>query len=1215
MKPSRIIYATVAAILLPIVTLFAEEPAKTFSNLDARLAPWMLDVLKDEGFTPTNDTVSILFVGGRLDGADKAQKIVDAIHRGTTIVYAVDTPTVFEKRLAGFLPLNDWSVKEPRLARERIAAGGLSLVKTYDLHVPGGAMENSQSRYLYGDYEKPLNNSDWEIMLTTANGMPILLRSRTENAKVYVFGAAWMDIDATNVTGVQKFFSEFLNDVIRPLEKDKDLSDNADVSVPTYQPDGLHAVVKNREQRRIRVALGYQVANWEREILNAETLTIELEANETKKIPLRERGLFKGDPQISEVGSSLPYRRIRVGLLGSNREVVVGETRQNVCVAKPVDITLIENADRWTPDKFNEEIDGGADGRVAKRFIWSVGSTPELTVRISNRFTNIAPLAETKDETDPENTTIEGLTDLSLSRSDVRKDGLWNGYWLGKPQPAHRLSFHWNGEVVVAGIGVESFGSYRSEDNALPKDVILKSDGKMFLERDEPQFVSNGSTMGRRYFEMFSPQRLESCELEFTKFGQRIARINHKDTNCAIRELELFGWLTSDPVNVNGELIITAHDLVTGKSDVLKRERFSIPAYTVVDKTIELPVRTQTGPVRYEFAYRVRNTVASARYDVLYIEDGKLEIVNKKSLSDWEVALLCTPGWVQHNDFGLGMANWTQGWGGPHDKIWAMTVGVMETDFRRLDLPERMMTTNIGSSHYTNPWRYMPDGTYAWNRTSNALLERAVARKVKGFWVVGSDRWNGIPIGHSFGWDLFVRFDKHLRATTGEGLKSHGRKEIIEEIRQHHADHWQIWNLEEYSKKIDETQQKFAEQGIRFQFETHGSFPFAGGELGDRLAETHQGVGTDLFWELRNQDLYWSLGTRFAVVAANPNLISGMYKQWGWINSESNMFWFANSGSVEPARRQWYSSYFMGRVDSKGEFHPYHTLGFSMQGSISTKFYPHEIENSFRTFNFTRSVRPEEPAGYGLVVSWDSHLRRMSPQAGSMGFGLYASGNADNQLEHRMGKLYEKLVKSGLPIGFVSSSHAMKNWNGKNPLVLLDASDWQGEELQTVARLNAGGAPIVGFCGDDRSPEALTFWTEGSEKRTIGSVEYYVRNQANSASLIFCPMSIKEMPVEDSLKLIDTIMEHCRLSFHSDMRLAVHPFISHGALFIGLGSLSDQSSKTTIRFRPEEFAPALKGKSARVIDLDSFEPIVPDANGNFNITLRAVEGKMLMIVP
>ena len=110
-------------------------------------------------------------------------------------------------------------------------------------------------------------------------------------------------------------------------------------------------------------------------------------------------------------------------------------------------------------------------------------------------------------------------------------------------------------------------------------------------------------------------------------------------------------------------------------------------------------------------------------------------------------------------------------------------------------------------------------------------------------------------------------------------------------------------------------------------------------------------------------------------------------------------------------------------------------------------------------------------------------------------------------------------------------------------------------------------------------------------------------------------MNVRDMPAADSLQLIDAIMEHCRLSFRSDVRLAVHPFVSRDALFIGLGSLADQSSRVTMRFRPEEFAPQLSGKPVRIIDIDSFEVIVPDANGNITVPLRAVEGKMLMVTP
>ncbi|MDR2115275.1 MAG: hypothetical protein LBP87_02730, partial [Planctomycetaceae bacterium] len=685
-------------------------------------------------------------------------------------------------------------------------------------------------------------------------------------------------------------------------------------------------------------------------------------------------------------------------------------------------------------------------------------------------------------------------------------------------------------------------------------------------------------------------------------------------TNCSIKELEIYGWTVEDTTAIDGELELTLYDFITGKSTLLKQEKLHVPAGSRKEISVQIPARSEFAPVRYDIICRQGGkTLAKAQYDVLYIPPNHQSIVNKKSLYDWEVGLLCTPGWVQNDDFGLGMSDWTQGWGGVHDKIWALVHGVMETDYRTIDQPARMLTTNTRNSHYTNPWRYLPDGSYGWNLMIQGLLKKTEERKVKRLWVIGSDRWNGIPIGHTFGWDMFVRFDRFLHDQGGEGLKARSRQGISNEIMTRYADQWQQWNLEEYAKKITETKNLFAEHGIQWIFETHGSFPFAGGEIGDRLGETHAGVGTDLFWELRRQDLYWSLATRFAVVAVNPNLSSGMYKQWGWVNSESNRFWFANNGPVEPARRQWYGTYFMGRVNSTGKFLPYHVLGYGLQGGVSTKFYQHEIENSLRTFNFTRFIRPEQPAGYGFIVSWDSHLRRMTAQGGSMGFGLYATGNEKNQLDYRMGKLYEKLIKNGMPIGFVSSSYAIRNWNGTTPLILLDATDWQGTELETVTKLWTSGTPIIGFGGLDQSPAALKFWTNEAEKHKTGTIEFFVRKNSNGTPLIYCPFD-DQLSATDIPCLITDLMNLCRLTVTTTPQLIVHPFINNDALFFGLGTLSDQNVTAKIRFDPDQWNPKLKGTNVRVIDLECFQNIQPDADGSYTFPLQSVSGKMLLIM-
>ncbi|HBT77758.1 MAG TPA: hypothetical protein DEB39_12730 [Planctomycetaceae bacterium] len=1239
--------APVGLFILAILCAFT---AKTFSAersvflYETQIPAVFKDALKSAGyvFSDRVDDASLIFVGGRFDEEQTASVVAEAVRHGKTVVLDVNDARKLSPELNALVPFNSWSLVQfhrdtTDLDRKNVALDfpePIVFETAYDLHLPGSSIGNVLSRYEYENDEKPLNNADWRILATTRSGVPILITGRTADGKVYVLGASWNDKQFAGSPGAKTFCERLLADVAIPFDHSAGLSDGVELFAPQYQPDGLFLEVSNPADKAVKAVVGYQITNWEREILNAGTLEVALNAGEKKRVALAERADFKGKPDIKERGSSLPYRRIRAGVLSPDRLEVRQETRWNVLTARPVAVSVVEKSESWPQEEFYEEPDGGADGNYSKRFVWPTGSSPELIVMIGNRFRNIAPLAAAQDEIAPDNPSIEGLNDLSLSRAQVRRQGKWQGGWCGGVKPEQRLSLAWPAPVVVAGLGLEVYGTYRFDNRSNPKNLRLSSGSKTLLDRDDPAYTTNGSVFFARCFEPFAPQTIrDKLELSMTKFGAHQAGAINLDvaTNCSIKELEVHGWPVEDARAVDGEWELASAELSTGRRTVLKTGKISLAPYSREEISVTLPAVSRPGPVRYEIVFRSgddggasssansgansgENIMASYRYDVLYIEPGHREIVNKKSKYDKEFGLLCTPGWVQFDSFGRGMVDWTQGWGGAHDKTWALVHGLVEAGAGHHDLPARMLTVNRPFSHYTNPWRYLPDEeTYGWDITMRNVLKQALEKKWKRLWIVGSDRWNGIPINATFGWDAFIRFDKHLRETTGSGLKNRGRKEIADEINREHADAWQRWHLEEYAKKIRETKTMFADHGIEFMFETHGSFPLAGGELGDRLAETHAGVGTDLFWELRRQDLYWSLASRFPIVAVNPNLESGMYKQWGWINSEANRFWFANNGPVEPSRRQWIGTYFMGRVDSSGAFLPYHVMGYSLQGGISTKFYPHELEAVNRMFNVTRFVRPEEPAGYGFIVSWDSHERRMTPKGGRMGFGLYASGSDADQIDYRMGKLYEQLIKNGLPIGFVSSSHALKKWNGKNPLVLLDASDWRDGELETVARLNDAGAPVIGFGGDDQGPEALKFWTENSERRRIGATEYFVRTRRGRAPLIYCPQNGDTLPGGDVAALVDAIMAACAMKISCDHPLVVNPFISHGALFLGLGTMSDVNRDVTLRFDPGGFMPRLSGKPFKVVDLETFEEVVPNQDGSHTIPFEAVSGKILMI--
>ena len=1192
--------------------------------------------LKTEKAQANNADAPVQFLCGRFDHAANAKRYVDAVRAGKTVFVSFRDLAPVHPEMAEYLPITPWSVKSHQLRRggkRLIGFPGsgyeklppLAISNIADLHVPGAPIENSLMRYLTPGFVKPLTITDFRVLLTTDAGVPALISARVGAARVYVCGGDLFDPVLTRSPGYPELLKRLLAEAVAPCEALPQRGDASalELTVPAYQPGRLVVGVKNLSAEVVNAVLSFQLYNWEYGILNAASGEVTMQPGESRQIPLVELGTFKGDSRVVDAGSAPPWRRLRIGVLKPDRSGVVSELEQKILTAPPVAMQIVEK-DSGSSHKVTT--DGDYDGNWAGRYVWEVGASPEITVRIGNGYANVAPLAEVSDLQWPENPTAPGLNDRSLSRGNVRRNGEMQGAWAGKVAAEQKLQLKWPFAVTIAGAGIEGYGPYRFEERLNPRYFTLESNGKTLMNASPAIFVANGSDIYRHWRNAFTPETVQDLTLHVTRLDPNLRQnVQINPTNSSMKELEVFGFPADVPVKAfSGTLKITATDLVSGEStEVVAAQPVEITPYSERAFEFKLPGRSAFGPMRYDIELSSQGKiVARSSYDALFRPAGGTEIIDKSTFAEYQPGLLCTPGWYNFNSFGLGMFDYTRGWGGPHDKIWALVHGLMETGPNNVDQPERMLTTDTRNSHYTNPWRNLPDGSYGWDLTMECLYREMTEGRRKGqksIHVCTSDRWNGIPVQQSFGWDTFDRFDRHLRECGREGLKGRTRSAISKEIRTEYFREWQEFLMWEYARKTQETRKMFEAAGITFSMETHASFPLTGGELGRLLGETHLGVGTDLFWELRNQDLYWSLGTRFAIVAANPDLRSGLYKQWGWVNTESNPVWFSNNSSVEPARRQWYNTYFIGRVDSNGKFLPYHVYGYSLQGGISTRFYPHELKEYARVFNFTRLIRPEKAAGYGFVVSWGATEKRIGKSGNRMGFGIYTSGNNEDQLEHRMGKLYEPLVKNGLPIGFVTSAHALAKWDGKNPLILLDATDWTETEVEHVRRLSDAGAPVIGFGGDDVSESAREFWTKGANRENVDGIELYIRYGASGAPVIWCPLSGTKLPGEKVGQLVDRIMELAGGRIQTTSRLAVSPFFNNGALFFGLGSQGDAASMETVRVDAGSFDPALRNKKLAVIDLDRNVRIdaEKDRNGvyTFSLPVSGSDGRMIMMIP
>lgn len=877
----------------------------------------------------------------------------------------------------------------------------------------------------------------------------------------------------------------------------------------------------------------------------------------------------------------------------------------------------------------------GIDGITSWRYVYRTGTPPKLRLRLRNHLANIAPLARTRDVLNPENFTVAGINDSALTHASTRGKlpihAVWCG-WNGSDRQEVELA--WDEPVTLRGFRAWGFGPHRYWERSNPASFSFAAkDGAPFFPVDGAAFSRFPFAPERAAWEAIpSLDELGGAmpvarAMTFSVSGldpkaNREPRCDHA-ANCALAELEVWGWAGEPDERPERTLSLRAieEDLATGAAstnELLAPAAIPFCSEVAVDAT--LAPRDAFGPVRWRFqAIEDGAVVAESAFDALFVPDSGTKLQRKIGPHEADTGLLCTPGWRNVDPFGIGMNKWSSGWGGPNDQAWALSQNLLEIGPGGKPDPGRMLSTVTRASHYTNPWGRFLDGASSWDWTADRLFDSAL--DPRGRWaalepdaihVVGSDRWNGVNVWTCFRWDFFDAFDRHLRASGKPGLKGRTRTEIIAEIRESHGDEWQRFLMRDYADLMLATQRRAAERGLRFTFETHGSFPLAGGELGADLARTHRGVGTDLFWDLHRQDLWWTLGERLALIAANPDLESGAYDEWGWFNSEQNPFWFGSNGDIAPARRQWYATYWLGRVALDGEFRPVHVMGFGSQGYHGVRYTARDHAARTRVTELMSQLRPEEPAGVGLVVSWRGQERRMGPKLGRAGFGLYPEdGEAD--IESMASAVYSALVKQGAPVAFVTSTHGLKNWKGANPLVLVDAPNWEDWEWDAVEEARGRGAAVLAI----GAPHPRL-----ANRRIVAALESAAgaARRDGTPAAAWCRTPAERLGSPEAAAVWRAFSEGTGSPVAVSRGIVAVPFVSQGTRFLAVCRQGDDAGDATVELHPDALyptlAPAAPG-ALRAVSLDDGRALpsetLPGGRMRFALPLAPCDGKIVML--
>lgn len=1199
----------------------------------ARRAGWtVLPTVEDANGVQAD----LLLVQRRIEDAKAAAPVIAALDAGKAVLLTLADAGGIDQGLEDRLPANAWTWRTPNLQRAdaglapspdgawSAVAAPLAVAHCFDLHLPGAPLENGMMRYQWQRYAKGPLVSDWrcELESTVAGRLPMLVTARSGTGRVAVFAADLADAQLAASPGFPACC-----DALLAWAKPQPAAAGAGgdpaaltLEVPPSQPDRLAVIVRNPGRSATEAVLSWKTSSWSREHLTARSVPVSVPAGGSVAVALAD----------ATPADAIPWRRIDAAILPTGRDQVLAHAIAAVAVGRPVELAVqtdpAEDPVAKDQARAPDEADW-SDGRLAPRYLYSTAATPHLTVVARNGRSNLAPLATARDLGYPENPSINGINDLSWSLANVRGAGPWQGAWSGRMAAEQRVQLSWPMPVTVVGQRLDGYGKRRRWNESNPaQHQVLAADGSAILGPTTGAFTPRSGDIYAYCDEDFpAPATTSACTLLVTGLDPKADREprNIDKTNCSLIEWEVLGWPgATPPPPASDELVVTATDLLSGAATELLRERITVAPGAEAARPVVLPAHPGFGPVRVA----VRFAGATTAFDCIYTAPGT-GIIAKGSLADGEQGLLCSRGWSDILPFGLGMRSQSEGWGGDDDKIWALTHNLMETGSRGRDAANRLFTTDTRFSHYTNPWRETPGGWYGWDLSAGLILERAIREKKDRFHVVGSDRWNGIPIGQTWGWSQYIRFDQYLRGQGGPGLSGRSRGAIAQEISEKYGNIWQTWQMGRYAGKLLATQEAFAKAGKVFSFESHGSFPLCGGTLGAALAKTHRSVGTDLFWELRNQDLYYALGTRFGLVAANPSLDSGAYGQWGWVNSDCNQWWFANNGGIDPARRQWYATYFAGRVTLDGRFAPYHVTGFSMQGGVGTQVFPDDMAACVRTAELTGRVRPEAAAGCILAISWAEQERHLGAKLGEQGVGLYASPGHE-QIDQVFARAYDRLVKQGLPVGTVTAAESLAGWRGGQPLILADGFAWPEAQLAEVARLNRSGAPVLilgdagevqgeaaaGLCGVRRDGDGWAA-AAGTERLELPGGPLFIRG--GRSPVAWCPLPLRSLSAITAQAVVAAFLERIGDPLRLPPGAACTPLISQDRLWLPLCDQGDRPRRIAVAVKPGWFLPRLAG-AVQAVDLEGGMrlPASYDAASGtlrFSVDLPGTGGRMILI--
>ena len=783
-------------------------------------------------------------------------------------------------------------------------------------------------------------------------------------------------------------------------------------------------------------------------------------------------------PQPSPTGyQALDYRhalRFRVGLLSEDGSTLLAERRLVFDLEPQVQVSVRAENLYATPNPFH-----APDGNVLSPFknrmgaqvtayAYPPGGQVNAEVVLSNGLRNLAPWATIVDLADHANQSVMALNDEATNYRKGPTDGI-DAYsmWTGKQLQDNMLLFSFPRPMTIASIIiVGSDGSSSDGRDHNPDSAIVAIDGKEVMSSQlEPSFIAGH---GQAVLS-FKPRQGSKLTIRFPWVAAVPGR---RRMAPWLGEIKIKGWAGDSPDSVDGKLIVTLENALTGESQEVNQQAVSLDAGArkVVKVTFTTP---QISGDNGFYRLRARFAQAESTAEILATRGDKALRPITDILPDNSAGLsfIVSRGFRTIFDRGTGTQEILAGWAQPDDLVWAYSRQLKQIHQQARTASNRLYLTDDDMRHYSTPWKSFANGEYFYDVATPLLVEKMQAHpnwsKSPQVRLENSDRWDTGPEMQSLhSWQDYVEFDRMLRSLGKPGLKGKTRSQVGAEIHAEHESEWQAWHLGRYSNAVTRLRDAFAAQKKDLTIVAQG-LPIVAGPVAATLAPTIRGMADDSTWGMVADSIPLTTGRQLAEIAWNPVWKICTQGMWGYNSGVlNNEHWHSPVATTEPSRRTMYNRAWRAMVWADGSYGSVYTYGYNSNVGTSYTMNDNDWQQWWVMQQRHSLLAPEAPIGAGLVLS-NSYFADPAHARFSCGEAFDA-----NDLIPVYARVFEYLHMAGVPISFGANVSTLDKWKGDAPLILLNPGAFSAEELGVVSRLQQRGVRLAAFAGGDQGAAA-----------------------------------------------------------------------------------------------------------------------------------------------